>query len=52
LKKYIKPESLSVSGKGLEPVMAICSDLRSEVELVDLSSLRIENRVIGRAIGL
>jgi len=52
LKKYIKPESLSVSGKGLEPVMAICSDLHAGLELDILSSPGIENRGIYRAIGL
>jgi hypothetical protein len=52
LKKYIKPESLSVSGKGLEPVMGFYSDLRSAVELDQLNGIGIENRGIPRAIDL
>ena len=42
----------SRSGAGLEPVMAFCLDLDSEVELDHLRGLGSENRAIPRAIGL
>jgi hypothetical protein len=38
--------------RGARTSLGKSSDLPSEVELILLSSLRIENRVIGRVIGL
>ena len=51
LTEHINVEKLR-PGLGLELVTAFCSDLDRAVELDDLRSPGIENRVICRAIGL